>query len=214
MISRTIAATTHGRYLVEPAATAGAAPLVVGFHGYAENAEAMLERLRGMPGSDRLTLVAVEGLHRFYRGRSTDVVASWMTRADRELAIADNRAYVRAVVDAVAHDRAIAALFFAGFSQGVAMAFRAAAAVAGSKPARVIALGGDVPPELTRTALASIAGVLIGRGARDEWYTREKREADVARLTDAGIAPRVVEIAGGHEWTAEFSRAAADFVGG
>src|SRR5471032_2470151 len=142
MIERAIAADTHGRYLVEPPAVSGPAPILVGFHGYAEAAETQLDRLRAIPGADRWLLVSIQGLHRFYQRRANDVVASWMTRQDRELAIADNLAYVARVVEAVADEWAhTPRLVFAGFSQGVAMAFRAAAASA--RPvAGVIAVGG------------------------------------------------------------------------
>ena len=100
MIERNIATTTHGRYLLLPASTPAPAGLIVGFHGYAEGAESQLERLRAIPGADRWTLVSVQGLHRFYQRRTNEVIASWMTRQDRELAIADNLAYVDGVVDA------------------------------------------------------------------------------------------------------------------
>src|SRR5438309_290549 len=48
MIERTIAATIHGRYLVET--PSGGAPVgtLVGCHGYAEPAEAQLERMRAL----------------------------------------------------------------------------------------------------------------------------------------------------------------------
>src|ERR1700716_1960617 len=107
-IERTIAANTHGRYLVVPAAAAAPAGLLVGFHGYAEGAEMQLERLRAIPGSDRWRLVAIQGLHRFYQRRTNEVIASWMTRQDRELAIADNLAYVNAVIDAVDREYRVA----------------------------------------------------------------------------------------------------------
>ena len=83
-----------------------------------------MERLAAIPGSATWTLVSIEGLHRFYRGRTEDVVASWMTREDREVAIADNLAYVAAALEEVPHDQATR-IVYAGFSQGVAMAFRA-----------------------------------------------------------------------------------------
>src|SRR5262249_41464405 len=115
--ARLIEAATHGRVLVRGAIAGKAAGLVVGFHGYMENAAIQMERLEAIPGAERWTLVSVQGLHRFYRGRSDQVVASWMTREDREVAIADNLAYV---------DRAIASIpeagrpriVYAGFSQG------------------------------------------------------------------------------------------------
>ena len=89
-VVRAIAVTTHGRYLVmAPAETP--AGLIVGFHGYAENAEIHLEALRAIPGVERWLVVAIQALHPFYT-RDERIVANWMTRQDREQAIADNLA--------------------------------------------------------------------------------------------------------------------------
>ena len=212
MDTRTIATPTHGRYLVVAPRHDGPAPMLVGCHGYAELAEAELERMQMIPNAGEWLLVSVQGLHRFYRGRTRDVVASWMTRQDRELAIADNAAYVASVVAAVAKEWAVTdGLVFTGFSQGVAMACRAACA----SPRRVtglLTLCGDVPPELDRLALSRIPAALLGQGARDDWYTAAKLAADVARLREAGVETAAVTIDAGHEWTAEFSREAAGFL--
>ena len=64
------------------------------------------------------------------------------------------------------------------------MAFRAA--TAGGHTSGIIALGGDVPPELATESLARIPEALIGRGERDDWYTPEKFAADETRLRAAG----------------------------
>ena len=130
--------------------------MLVGFHGYAESADMQLERLRAIPGSDEWVIISIQGLHRFYDRRRNEVIASWMTRQGREHAIADNLAYVDAVVDAVSRERAAApGIVFAGFSQGVAMAFRAAASST-RRVGGVIAVGGDVPPEIDIVALARV----------------------------------------------------------
>jgi poly(3-hydroxybutyrate) depolymerase len=207
-LTRVLAASTHGRYLVQPPAVPGPAPLLVGFHGYAEDAEAQLARLQDVEGADAWLLVSVQGLHRFYRGRTRDVVASWMTRQDRELAIADNVAFVSSVVATVAREWPVAdALVFAGFSQGVATAFRAACG--SPRPVSgVLAVGGDIPPELDRAALARLPAVLLGRGARDEWYNGGKWSADQARLRDAQVDLRPLLLEAGHEWTRPFGEAA------
>jgi predicted esterase len=212
VIERTIPAGTHGRYLVEPAARAGAASVLIGFHGYAEPAETQLDRMRSIPGADTWTLVAIQGLHRFYQRRTNEVVAGWMTRQDRELAIADNLAYVAGVMDAVARDWPGAPrVVLAGFSQGVAMMFRAA--VAASKPVDgVIAVGGDIPPEIDAVRLSRVRSALVCRGTRDEWYTAAKFDDDVGRLTEAGVALRQLPFDGGHEWTDEVMRAASSFM--
>jgi predicted esterase len=210
---RTIATTTHGRYLAIGPSVPGPAQLLVGFHGYAEDAETQLARLRAIPGSERWHLISILGLHRFYQRRSNQVVASWMTRQDREAAIADNVAYVQACIEAecaAAQYTGHAAIVFAGFSQGVAMAFRAAVHAPGQ--ASVIAAGSDVPPELDAAALRKISSVLIARGAADELYRETVFEKDEQRLREAGVPVRAVTLHAGHEWSDDLSAAAGEFL--
>ena len=213
MIERNIAATTHGRYLLVPAAAPVPAGLLVGFHGYAEGAESQLERLRAIPGADRWTLVSVQGLHRFYQRRTNEVIASWMTRQDRELAIADNLAYVDGVIDAASREmgREPPRLVLAAFSQGVAMGFRAATATT-RRVDGVIAVGGDVPPEIDAASLARTQKALVCRGASDEWYTDTKFQHDVTRLRESGVTVHAVTFEGGHEWSEAVLKNAATFL--
>jgi predicted esterase len=212
VIERAIATGTHGRYLMEPPLAGSVAPVLFGFHGYGESAETQLERLRAIPGASRWRLVAVQGLHRFYQRRDNQVIASWMTRQDRELAMADNHAYVAAVMREVAREFPGAPrVVVAGFSQGVAMTFRAVAAsplpIDG-----VIAVGGDVPPELDAAALGRTRAALVCRGTGDEWYTTAKFDEDVRRLRQAGVMVTPLLFAGGHEWSDDVLRAAAGFL--
>ena len=212
MIERTIATGTHGRYIVEPPASGAAAPVLFGFHGYAEGAEAQLERMRASPGAGRWRLVAIQGLHRFYQRRENQVIASWMTRQDRELAIADNLAYVAGVMREVEKEWPGAPrVVLAGFSQGVAMVYRVAATARRAVDG-VIAVGGDVPPELDAAALARVPSALVCRGERDEWYTTDTFDNDIGRLRQAGVAVRPLAFDGGHEWSDEVIRAASLFL--
>src|SRR5436189_3562429 len=136
---------THGRALIKDAAAAASRTrLLVGFHGYAQRAEDMLSQFELIPGSERWTLVAIQALHRFYSRGQENVVASWMTREDRELAIEDNLTYVNRVLGAVLDDARETRMVFIGFSQGVGMAYRAAL-LGLHRPRFVIAVGGDVP---------------------------------------------------------------------
>jgi predicted esterase len=211
LIEQTIAATIHGRYLIEPAAARGA-PMLAGFHGYAEPAAVHLARLRAIPGSEVWTAVSIQGLHRFYQRRTGDVVASWMTSQDRELAIGDNRAYVASAIEQAWRAQHCAqGVLFAGFSQGVAMAFRAVSAI--PQPVLgVVAVGGDVPPELDSDTLRVIGHVLLMRGARDQFYSLDKWQDDQRRLRDAGVQVAGVEFDGGHEWSAPVLDAASKFL--
>lgn len=209
--SRFIPAAVHGRYLVDVPEAAGPHPLLVGFHGYGETAERHLAELRQVPGASRFALVAVQSLHLFYT-KGGDVVGSWMTKEGRELAIADNLRYVASVVAEVKREvPGDGRLVYAGFSQGASMAYRAAAR-AGHACDGVVALGGDVPPDVAEDPSARLPAVLIGRGEADGWFTREKMDQDLARLARLGASVRTVVFAGGHEWTDAFRRAAGEFL--
>jgi predicted esterase len=219
--------TTHGRILIdEPfdSARDGAANvaqdrpfdsaqdrglrLLVGCHGYAQNAGEMMAMLRGIPTASGWTRVSVQALHRFYRGRSQITVASWMTSEDRELMIRDNVAYLDAAIAGVAGDRAIERLVYFGFSQGVAMAFRAG--LRGARKAdAVLALGGDVPRELLADAALTFPEVLLARGTRDEWYSAAKLEADEAALRSRGARVDTLTFDGAHEWHPDVATRAA-----
>lgn len=205
-------ALVHGRLLVQ-APSDPAAGLLVGFHGYGETAEAHLEELRKIPGVDRWVVCAVQGLSRFYT-RQGDVVASWMTKQDREQAIDDNVRYAASVVARLKREFPDARrLVFAGFSQGVAMTYRAAAG-SGFAADAVLALAGDVPPELAERPLPGFPPVLLGRGSEEKWYSEDKLASDVETLEGKGIEARVCRFDGGHEWTDAYRQAAGKVLAG
>lgn len=211
MTVRQVAATIHGRYLLETPPDVEGAPLLVGFHGYGENAERHLAELRRIPGASRCVLCAVQALHPFYN-RSGEVIACWMTSLDRERAIHDNVAYVASVVASVKRELPVSErLVYLGFSQGAAMAYRAAAG-AGHACHGLIVLGGDVPPELEQQDLSRFPPVLLGRGSSEEWYDAAKMEHDVELLRGKGADVRPFVFEGGHEWTNEFRAEAGRFL--
>ena len=195
-----IAARTHGRYIVEQGPPER---LLVGFHGYGENADESLAQMLKIPGAAEWTVVAVQALHRFYRGRgSGTIAASWMTSQDRERAIADNIDYVRSVV---AEFPAPQRLVFLGFSQGVAMAYRAA--YSHPDAAAVIALAGELTPDIE----GALPPILIGRGTTEDWYTEEKLKKDLSIL-ESLTKVETYTYQGGHEWTDEFREVAGKFL--
>lgn len=202
-----IATGIHGRVLVQEAADPAA--VVAGFHGYMESGAMQMERLQGLAGAGRWTLISIQGLHRFYRGRSEEVVAGWMTRQDRDEMIADNIEYVDRAIEAAAPPGV--PLFTTGFSQGVAMAFRAG--LRGRRRASgIVAVGGDVPPELLADPAPTFPPVLLARGERDDWYTTAKLEADVTALRGRGSRVETLVYPAAHEWTSEVAAAASAFI--
>jgi len=200
--TRLIEATVHGRYIFRE----GGPRLLNGFHGYAETADIHMAQLEQIPGSRNWTLVAVQALHPFYTRNDQTVVANWMTRLDREHAIPDNIEYVRRVVADVG---ASTPLVFLGFSQGAAMAYRAAAHIPADG---LIVLAGDLPPDVAAQDPVQVPPrVLIARGKKDEWFTDEKLKKDLNFLRPVSQV-QTLAFDGGHEWTAEFRSAVGTFL--
>ena len=198
-----------------PAGAPGAsmpAPLLVGFHGYGESAERHLRELDQVDGIGDWLVVSVQGLHRYYDRRDGEVVASWMTSQDRERMITNNLSYVASIIDTI-HRRyeTTSTIVYCGFSQGVAMAYRAATRLP-LTAAGIIALAGDVPPELQDDDTIRWPPVLIGRGDSDERYSEAQMNADLSFLktTDADVEAVVVEA--GHAWADAFREGMARFL--
>jgi predicted esterase len=204
-----IATPIHGRVLVE--GDPQSRTVLIGCHGYGQNAEAMLDEMRRIPNADTWRLVSVQALHRFYTRNDRAVVASWMTREDRELAIADNIEYMRRVVEAAGRPfKAGGRVVFIGFSQGASMAARAAARTAPSA-AGLILLAGDIPPDVKGDPSSTLPPTLVGCGSKDTWYGA-RVDADVAFLESRGIPHERVRFDGGHEWTDDFRTAAGRWI--
>lgn len=204
-----IEARTHGRVVVRPAPGNGPWPTIVGFHGYAEDADIHVRALDAIPDIGAWLLVGVQALHPFYT-KQNRVVANWMTSQDRELAIADNVDYVGRVLAWLRETYGAGApVVFAGFSQGGAMAYRAAAAHGASG---LLILAADVPPDIASASSASLPPTLIGRGTRDEWYSEAKHAQDIATLARLGTSVDNCVFEGGHEWGQDFYEAAGQFL--
>ena len=75
----------------------------------------------------------------------------------------------------------------------------------------MIALAGDVPPELKSVPAIAWPRVLVAGGSRDEWFSA-KLDADASFFAAQGIAHEVVRFDGAHEWTDEFSLAVSRFL--
>lgn len=196
---RHAAATVHGRYLVRAPKSTPADHWFIGFHGYAQSAAIFMPGLLRCDPAGEWLVASVQALHPFYT-KSDDVVANWMTREDREHAIADNTAYGANVLDALAAEFGEPrALVLAGFSQGVAQAYRVA--LNGRRAATaLITVGGDTPPELKRGGTQPWPRVTMLTGETDAWYTPARLAEDAASVRAAGADVREHVFAGGHEW--------------
>jgi predicted esterase len=188
-------------------------------HGYGQLAGPFLRRFGALPGAGSTrAVVAPEALSRFYvesrvgpHGRESRVGASWMTREDRDVEIADYVGYLDAVAAAVLPARRGSAasdvarsgdaprVVVLGFSQGAETASRWA--VLGSvRPAELILWGGGLAVDLEPAAVAAaLNGVTVRLvvGDEDEWG-RRRAEETLPRLDAVEVAAERIGYAGGH----------------
>jgi len=79
-------------------------------------------------------------------------------------------------------------------------------------PAAVIAVAGDIPPELTPEALGRLSSVLMCRGALDDRYSADTFAENTERLRRSRVNVRLLEFQGGHEWSDAVLAAASLFL--
>ena len=196
-------------------------------HGYAMRAVPFLESFRAIAGDTRL-IVAPEALSRFYEGtlapgahKDQPVVASWMTREERDAEVADYLGYLddlhRTMLDRFARASAAPtaasaaaqpAVTVLGFSQGGATAMRWVAS-GRVTTARLVIWGASMPPELDYAAAASPLrrpACTYVVGASDAYITPKVLEVELSRLRDASFPFRQLSFDGGHRLDDEVLR--------
>lgn len=170
-------------------------------HGYGQLASRFIRKFDVVAGDDAFVL-APEGLSRFYwDGFSGDVVASWMTRADRLDEIEDYANYLQKLYDHFIPQLApdVRIILF-GFSQGVATqvrwmmrrfpAFHHLVAWAGTVPEDL-----DYHPHLEYFHRRRLHFVY---GTEDQFLTPERRQWHEAMLREKQLSFAVQTFAGRH----------------
>ncbi|UCG86343.1 MAG: phospholipase [Gemmatimonadota bacterium] len=179
-------------------------------HGYGQLVTQFIDYFRVLDDGTRL-IVAPEGLSRFYLDHSAGVVgASWMTKEDRGVEIADYVGYLDAVSDHVLAEvgRESVALHLLGFSQGAATVSRWVER-GKVQPDRVVLWAGAMPPDVDLAALRRRmggAGLDFVVGETDEYASSEVLEQQEARLREHGFDYSVIRFAGGHRLDKEVLR--------
>lgn len=126
MLEKHIQTTKTARYFQIGEITPQTKIIVIACHGYAQLAKYFLQWMKDIDTSE-CVIIAPEGLHRFYwEGFSGRVVASWMTKEDRENDIKDYCLFLDNVVNSIQIPPK-AKLVGLGFSQGAATISRWAA---------------------------------------------------------------------------------------
>lgn len=186
--------------VLEPLGEFDAPPaLLITTHGYGQSCRGFIKNFEALREKNVL-IVAPQGINQFYwkNGRPG---FSWMTSHMREYTIQDNIAYMGELVESLSDrypydpDR----IFMLGFSQGVAMAFRTAAA-GHVEPRGVIACGGDLPPDVHDMLFRlDPFDALIVHGTEDEVVKTEKGEECLRILQEFEFPVESHFFKGGHD---------------
>jgi predicted esterase len=165
-------------------------------HGYGMSAGRFLNDFENLsePG---MMIVAPEGLSRYYRkGHSGDVVASWMTRDDREHEISDYVVYLDEVYQRVMANLSAKSIVL-GFSQGASTASRWVV-MGKSLHDGLIVWAGEFPPEFNqgidnKTIIWNVAG------DQDEFIDLEKHRQQSARMMNLNFKVHELVFRGNHK---------------
>ena len=174
-------------------------------HGQSMRAAAFLGDCRALDDGTRL-IIAPEALSRYYEGpitanRNAIVVASWMTREERESEIRD---YVRYLDDLHAQMKsrfthAMPTVMVLGFSQGGATSVRWVAE-GNVKPARLVVWASSLPPEIDYANSDAIRAPKFTYvcGTRDIYITPKVLDSQLKLLRDANLKHTAESFDGGH----------------
>lgn len=199
MISRKITVPKTARYFLSSEPSAKVNEVVFVCHGYAQLANEFLEGFSSLYSEHRL-FVAPEGLHRFYqRGGYDKVVASWMTKEDRNDDIADYVQWLDAcAADVLLHcppDVKITAL---GFSQGAATVSRWAA-FGMTQIEHLILWCGFFPPDLSTENKVKCRALTVVTASNDKYMDEASEKKNLAIVESLFATYKHVRFEGGHE---------------
>ena len=171
-------------------------------HGYGQLAEYFIQYFTPIADGSRL-IVAPEGLSRFYLdAQYSRVGASWMTREERHLEIADQHHYLNALYDRIMLelDPGIRVNVL-GFSQGTATAWRWVEA-GHPRCDNLVLWGGALPLDPLHNGERKKAfarkEVIMAFGSDDPITTPARIAQHRAELDAAGILYEVFQYTGAH----------------
>ena len=170
-------------------------------HGYGQLAKSFLKRFTDLNPQENY-IVAPEGLHRFYwEGFSDKVVASWMTKEDREEDIHDYVRYLDQVFETaipVRHNFKVLAL---GFSQGTATISRWFNHSSHEVDVLVLyagAIAADMDWQFAQSKFKKTQNILV-YGDDDKWIKPENVESQRQVLQKENIPFKEINFKGKHE---------------
>jgi predicted esterase len=167
-------------------------------HGYGQNVKRFIEKFNGLV-NNTTAVIAPEGLHRFYsKGVAGDVVASWMTKEDRQNDIKDYINYLNHLKTTVCNDRQTVQVL--GFSQGSATACRWVSNGL-VKVHSLVLWAGILPPDLPiddGMLNLKASQLILAHSPTDEYRTTNMWEAQQDLIDKYNLDYKEFEYEGGH----------------
>jgi predicted esterase len=169
-------------------------------HGYGQLARFFIKKFEAL--QDRYTIVAPEGLHRFYlQGTSGRVGASWMTIEERETDIDNYLNFLNSLHQQISEGKNWESTSILGFSQGVATAFRWLANNA-IQANTFLLCSGMIPPDVNLQEshhIFSQIKMAYFSGKNDPYRTEEAVKTFQERLNQLPYPIQKIEFEGKHE---------------
>lgn len=177
-----------------------APPLIILCHGYGQSSNTIM-RMFAHFGARGCLLAAPQAPHPFYWKSGGKVGFAWITQFEKENALRDLMAYLKAFVEdlRVKHPFDPNRVVVLGFSQGAALGSRFGT-YGIVQPRGIISCGSDLPADVVER-LPDIEKVpyLIIHGQHDESVPIEKGQEAEAILKDHGFEVTTSYFEGGHD---------------
>ncbi|CAN5365908.1 esterase [soil metagenome] len=167
-------------------------------HGYAQLADEFLKSFEPVL-RDELFIVAPEGLHRFYTKGHEKVVASWMTKIDREDDIQDYILFLdKLCVEVMQLFPQKVNVIALGFSQGAATVSRWIAK-GNVEVSEMILWCGFFPPDLELKNIPKNLNVKLFTASDDRFMSTEEQKKQIIEIKKAIPGVQHFEFQGKHE---------------
>lgn len=174
--------------------------VVIACHGYAQLGEYFIKKFEGISNAHR-TVIVPEALNKFYwNGMNGRVVASWMTKDDRESEIEDYINYLNQVYEMILKKNQHVKIIAFGFSQGSSTISRWIAQKNYKiKCERLILWSGSFPMDVLKETIFRTLSFQYLFGDVDKYYPKEKIKELELTLKKEGIHPNFIKYKGEHK---------------
>lgn len=199
MIARKITVPKTARYFLSAEPSPKFREVVFVCHGYAQLASEFIADFKSIESETRL-IVAPEGLHRFYLRMGQDkVVASWMTRDDRNDDIHDYITWLDlAAADVLSKLSPDIKITVLGFSQGAATVSRWAA-IGMTEIDHLVLWCGFFPPDLPADKPLKCLQLTVVTATDDKYINAESEQKHLAEIKAIFATYKHIRFTGEHE---------------